>query len=85
MLLQTPDVIRKGGRVSLISYNSIEDRLVKNFFKYGKLKGDVQKDIYGNFSTPFKTINNKVIVPDEIELKNNPRSRSAKLRIAKRI
>ncbi|MFC2097205.1 16S rRNA (cytosine(1402)-N(4))-methyltransferase RsmH [Bacteroidota bacterium] len=85
LLLQTPDVIKNGGMISLISYNSIEDRLVKNFFKYGKLKGDVEKDIYGNFSTPFKTINNKVIVPNEVELKHNPRSRSAKLRIAERI
>lgn len=84
MLLQTPDILHKGGRISLISYNSIEDRIVKNFFRSGKLMGEVEKDIYGNYSLPFNAISKGVIVPDQEELKVNPRAKSAKLRIAER-
>lgn len=85
MILQLPEIIKTGGRVVIISYNSIEDKLVKNFFKYGRLTGEAPRDIYGNYSVPFAQINKRVIVPDAEELKSNPRSRSAKLRIAERI
>ena len=85
MILQLPEIIKTGGRVVIISYNSIEDKLVKNFFKYGRLTGEAPRDIYGNYSVPFSQINKRVIVPDAEELKSNPRSRSAKLRIAERI
>ena len=69
----------------IISYHSLEDRVVKNFIKKGKFYGEIEKDIYGNYELPFIAINNKPITPHKEELKINSRSRSAKLRIAERI
>jgi len=85
MLLQTVDVIKPGGRLVVITYHSLEDRIVKNFIKNGQFEGEVEKDFYGNKDVPFKAVNRKVIVPDNFEIKENNRARSAKLRIAERI
>ena len=85
MLEQTAKVIKPGGRLVVITYHSLEDRLVKNFIKKGKFSGDVEKDFYGNQERPFKEINRKVIIPSSEELELNPRSRSAKLRIAEKL
>ena len=85
MLLQALEMLKVGGRISVISYHSLEDRLVKNFFKTGNFEGKQVKDFYGNLETPFKLINNKVIVPSDEEIELNPRARSAKLRIAEKI
>lgn len=85
MLLQGLEMLKTGGRFSVISYHSLEDRLVKNFFKAGNFEGHIIKDFYGNRETPFELINRKVIVPTEEEQADNPRSRSAKLRIAEKI
>ncbi len=84
MLLQALQVLKPGGRLSVISYHSLEDRLVKNFLKTGNFEGELVKDFYGNIETPFTLINRKVIVPSEEEQQRNPRSRSAKLRIAEK-
>lgn len=84
MLVQALDVLRPGGRLVVMTYHSLEDRLVKNFMKSGNFEGKCQQDFYGNFLSPFILVNNKVIVPGQEEQESNPRSRSAKLRIAEK-
>jgi 16S rRNA (cytosine1402-N4)-methyltransferase len=78
-------LLKSGGRLVIITYHSLEDRLCKNFMKTGNFEGKVQKDFYGNVTSPFIMVNRKVITPDDEELKTNSRSRSAKLRIAEKI
>lgn len=84
LLMQCAEVIRPGGRLVVMSYHSLEDRLVKNFIRSGKFEGEVDKDLFGRAFTPFQAVNRKPIRPDETELKLNTRSRSAVLRIAER-
>lgn len=84
-LESTVDLLKPGGRLSVISYHSLEDRLVKTFVKKGKFKGELEKDFYGNPVRPFKEVNRKVIVPTEQEIIENTRARSAKLRVAEKI
>ena len=83
-LAQAAEVLKPGGRLAVISYHSLEDRLVKNFMKAGNFEGNIEKDFYGNPLTPFELITRKAIVPDDGEIDANPRARSAKLRIAAR-
>ena len=77
-------VLRKGGRLSVITYHSLEDRIVKNFMKAGNVEGKIQQDFFGHINSPFQQVGNKVITPTEVEQQQNPRSRSAKLRIAEK-
>lgn len=83
-LLQTSDMLDPGGRISLISYHSLEDRLVKRFIRNGLFEGEPEKDFYGRVEVPFKKVG-KLIIPSNEEIKQNNRARSAKLRIAERI
>ncbi len=84
MLMQCADVIKPGGRLVIISYHSLEDRLVKRFIKNGMFEGEPERDMFGNWYAPFKPLHSKVIVPTQDEINVNPRARSAKMRIAVR-
>ena len=84
MLYSATEMLKPGGRLSVITYHSLEDRMVKNIMKTGNIEGKMEQDFFGYVKTPYKTINNKVIVPDDDEIETNPRSRSAKLRIAEK-
>ncbi len=85
LLEQLPDVVKQGGRVVFIAYHSLEDRLVKNFIKTGSVRGKEQKDVFGRVIRPFELVNKKPVLPSEKEVEQNPRARSAKLRIAERV
>ena len=83
-LLQVSDMLEEGGRLSAISYHSLEDRLVKRFIRAGQFEGEPEKDFYGNINVPLKKVG-KLMVPSKKEIAQNNRARSAKLRIAERI
>ncbi len=85
MLEQTLELLNKDGRLVVITYHSLEDRVVKNFMKTGNFEGEEKKDFYGNLITPFRIINKKGTVPEDIEIEDNKRARSARLRIAEKI
>ncbi|RHR79074.1 16S rRNA (cytosine(1402)-N(4))-methyltransferase RsmH [Odoribacter sp. AF15-53] len=85
MLQQAELALRPGGRLVIITYHSLEDRIVKNFLKSGNFEGKVEKDFYGHVKRNFELVNRKVIVPSEEEVERNPRARSAKLRIAEKL
>lgn len=84
LLIQSLDVLNKGGRLAILTYHSLEDRLVKNYFRSGNFEGKLEKDFYGNIIAPLKPVNNKVIIASDEEIGRNPRARSAKLRVAER-
>jgi 16S rRNA (cytosine1402-N4)-methyltransferase len=79
------EVLKPGGRLVVITYHSLEDRLCKNFMKTGNFEGKMGKDFFGNINSPFRLVNRKIITPDAKEMGDNTRSRSAKLRIAEKI
>lgn len=85
MLKQSLEVLKPGGRLVVMSYHSLEDRLVKNFMRSGNFEGEIEKDFFGNHLVPFKLISRKAIIPTEEEINRNNRARSAKLRIAEKI
>lgn len=84
MLHAASQLLKPGGRLSVLTYHSLEDRMVKNLIKAGNVEGRIEKDFFGNTNTPLKMVNNKVIIASEEEQNKNPRSRSAKLRIAEK-
>lgn len=84
LLNQSIEILNDGGRISILTYHSLEDRLVKNFFRSGNFGGKLEKDFYGNIIAPLKPVNNKVIVATDEEIAQNPRARSAKLRVAEK-
>lgn len=85
LLKQSADVLKVGGRIVVISYHSLEDRLVKNFIKTGNVKGEMLKDVYGNYEAPFKSLSKKPVTPSLEEIKRNTRARSAKMRAGERV
>lgn len=85
LLVQSRRVLHPGGRLAIITYHSLEDRLVKNFLRSGNLEGREEKDFFGRLLSPFRLLTSKPIVPDEAEIEANPRSRSAKLRVAEKL
>ncbi len=85
LLMQVPGLLKPGGRLAVITYHSLEDRMVKNFVRSGNMEGKLLKDFYGNIQAPLKAINNKPIVPTDEEVQTNPRARSAKLRVAEKV
>ena len=84
MLKAASELLAPGGRLSVITYHSLEDRIVKNVMKTGNAEGKVAQDFFGRIESPFMLVNNKVIIPQQDEIESNPRSRSAKLRIAEK-
>ncbi len=85
MLMGAQELLAEGGRLSIITYHSLEDRIVKNIMRSGNTDGKVEQDFFGKLKSPLHIINNKVIVPTDEEMENNPRSRSAKLRVAEKV
>jgi 16S rRNA (cytosine1402-N4)-methyltransferase len=84
MLLAAKDLLRPGGRIAILTYHSLEDRMVKNFLRSGNLEGKIEKDFYGNILSPFKVIEKGLTASAE-EVERNPRARSAKLRVAEKL